>query len=161
MRNLRPASIVYSLSAGGVVFRRAGDAVEVALIGLKGGEVWTLPKGLVDGKEKVRRAALREVREETGLEARILGEIGESHYWYNIKNENQKCRKTVRFFLMEYIMGGVADHDEEVDDAAWFTLETASERLTYKGDRAIMEKASAMITRRLKKEKAASERKSD
>ncbi len=161
MRNLRPASIVYSLSAGGVVFRRAGDAVEVALIGLKGGEVWTLPKGLVDGKEKVRRAALREVREETGLDARILGEIGESHYWYNIKNENQKCRKTVRFFLMEYIMGGVSDHDEEVDDAAWFALETAHERLTYKGDRAIMEKASAMITRRLKKEKAASERKSD
>ncbi len=76
---MKPASIVYLLSAGGVVFRKAGDAVEVALIGLRGGEVWTLPKGLVDGKEKVRKTALREVREETGLEARILREIGESH----------------------------------------------------------------------------------
>ena len=161
MKSSRPASIVYLLSAGGVVFRKAGEAVEVALIGLKGGEVWTLPKGLVDGKENVRKTALREVREETGLEARILREIGESHYWYNIRSENQKCRKTVRFFLMEYIKGGVADHDEEVDDAQWFALETARGKLTYKGDRHIMEKASAIITRRLKKEKAASERKSD
>ncbi|MCK4910403.1 MAG: NUDIX hydrolase [Thermodesulfovibrionales bacterium] len=153
---MKPASIVHRFSAGGVVFRRGGAGIEVALISVRDGDVWTLPKGLVDGKEKTGKSALREVREETGIHARIIGEVGESHYWYNIRSENQKCRKTVKFYLMEFIRGDMADHDEEVDEAAWFPIESAGGELTYKGDRAILEKAKVMIEKRIAKLKAKS-----
>ncbi len=148
---MRPASIINLFSAGGVVFRRGEAGVEVVLISVRDGNVWTLPKGLVNGKEKIGKTALREVREETGIHARIVGEVGESHYWYNNRSENQKCRKRVKFYLMEYIMGNVEDHDHEVKEAAWFPLEAALSELTYKGDRAIFEKARLMIAKKTAK----------
>jgi len=138
------------------VFRRGEAGVEVVLISVRDGKVWTLPKGLISGKEKVRKTALREVREETGIHARIIAAVGESHYWYNNRGKNQKCRKQVRFYLMEYIMGDVGDHDHEVDEAAWFPLEAALDKLTYKGDRVIFEQARAMIEKRIGKEEKAS-----
>lgn len=153
---MRPASIVNLFSAGGVVFRRGEAGVEVALISVRNGKVWTFPKGLVNGKESVGKTALREVKEETGLHARIIGAVGESHYWYNNRALNQKCRKQVRFYLMEFIMGDLGDHDHEVDDVAWFPLEAALGELTYKGDRTILEKARAMIEKRIGKEEKAS-----
>ncbi len=139
------------------MFRSSEASAEVALIKAKGGKVWTLPKGLVDDKETPMKTALREVREETGLEASIISEIGESHYWYNIRGENEKCKKTVKFYLMEFVKGDMADHDDEVELADWVSLESASERLTYKGDKAIMNKAVEMIEKRLKKEAGESE----
>ncbi len=138
------------------MFRRGEAGVEVALILVRDGKAWTLPKGLVNGKESVGKTAMREVKEETGLQARIIEAVGETHYWYNNRAENQKCRKKVRFYLMEYIMGDVGDHDHEVDKAAWFPLETAGNELTYRGDKAILEKARAMIEKRIGKEEAKS-----
>ena len=60
------------ISSGGVVFRRIDDNIEIALIAVKGGTVWCLPKGLLEKGEGLARAAHREVREETGVDRKSV-----------------------------------------------------------------------------------------
>jgi 8-oxo-dGTP diphosphatase len=148
---VKPATLRFQVSSGGIIFRRRGGKVEIALIAVKGGNVWCLPKGIVDKGENPEETALREVREETGLTGRILGKIGSISYWYFIKEENAKCKKTVDFYLMEYEKGNTKDHDWEVDDASWVPIEEAVERASYKGDRRIIQKAKEMISEHVRK----------
>ncbi len=143
---MRPATIRTQVSSGGVIFRKtAGNAVEIALVAVKDGKIWSLPKGIVEKGEKTPDAAVREVREETGLSGRIVEKIGDISYWYYIKEDNAKCRKTVHFYLIEYVSGDTADHNWEVNDAEWFPLEEALSRVSYKGDREIVRKATEML----------------
>ena len=132
-------------SAGGVIYRRNESGLQIVLISVKNGHAWCLPKGVVDKGETTEETALREVREETGLAGRIIDSLGEINYWYYIKGENIKCRKTVHFYLMEYVSGDTAEHDLEVDEAGWFSLENALEKVSYKGDRTMIEKAMAKL----------------
>lgn len=141
----RPATIKNQVSSGGVIFRSRDGNVDVALVSVKGGTVWCLPKGIVEKGEKPEEAAVREVREETGLSGRALRRIGDITYWYYIKDDNTKCRKTVHFFLMEYLDGSTDDHNWEVDAAEWFPIDEAVDRLSYKGDREIVKKARDLI----------------
>ena len=142
---MRPASLIKQTSAGGVIYRRNESGLQIVLISVKNGQAWCLPKGVVDKGETTEETALREVREETGLAGRIIDTLGEINYWYYIKGENIKCRKTVHFYLMEYVSGDTAEHDLEVDEAGWFSLETALEKVSYKGDRTMIEKAIAKL----------------
>lgn len=143
---IKPASIRTQVSSGGVIFR-GGDKKEpeIALVAVKDGKTWTLPKGLVEKGEDESETAVREVREETGLSGRIIKRIGEISYWYYIKEDNAKCRKTVHFFLLEFMSGKISDHNWEVDDAQWFPIDEALNKLTYKGDREIVSKAKEML----------------
>jgi len=138
---MRPASLKKQTSAGGVIYRKNESGLQIVLISVRDGQVWCLPKGIVDKGETTEEAAVREVREETGLTGRIIDDLGEINYWYYIKGENIKCRKTVFFYLMEYLSGDTDDHDFEVDEAGWFSPEAALEKVSYKGDRAMVEKA--------------------
>ena len=138
---MRPASLQKQTSAGGVIFKKNDNTVQVILISVRNGQAWGLPKGIINKGETAEEAALREVSEETGLTGRIIDKLGDINYWYYIKEENIKCRKTVHFYLMEYVSGDTADHDIEVDEAVWFSLETALEKVSFKGDRAMVEKA--------------------
>lgn len=142
---MRPASLKKQTSAGGVVYRITQSGIQIVLISVRNGHAWCLPKGIVDKGETIEEAALREVREETGLTGRIIDVLGDINYWYFIKEENIKCRKKVYFFLMEYVSGDTADHDIEVDEAGWFTPEHAMKKVCYKGDRSILKKAIAKI----------------
>lgn len=142
---MRPASLIKQISAGGVIYRRDESGFQIVLISVKNGQAWCLPKGIVDKGETIEETAVREVREETGLTGRIIDTLGEINYWYYIKGENIKCRKTVHFYLMEYVSGDTAEHDFEVDEASWFSLETALEKVSYKGDRTMVEKAIAKL----------------
>jgi len=103
-------------SAGGVL-------LEDGKVNLKGEEVWTFPKGLVEPGESPERAALREVFEETGYEAEITRPLGQV--------------KTVDWFLMRPIRRA-KDPDREVEEVAWVPLEEAAERLRYKSDRELL-----------------------
>ena len=104
-----------------------------------GHKVLALPKGHVDPGETPAQAAQREVREEAGIEARLVSQLGEVRYWY--QRDGRKIPKLVTFFLFDYVSGDVADHDHEVEEARWIPLEQAMRRLTYKGEREMVGRA--------------------
>lgn len=142
---MRPAKIKIEVSSGGVIFRKRDDRIEVALVAVKDGKVWCLPKGLIEKGEDERQTAVREVMEETGLTGRIIDKIGDISYWYFIKEENVKCKKTVHFYLLEFISGDTKNHSWEVDRAGWFEIDEALGLLSYKGERDILNKAREML----------------
>ncbi len=142
---MKPASLKRQTSSGGVIYRKADDVVEVALVSVRGGRFWCLPKGIVDKGETPELTAVREVREESGLCGRIVEKLGDITYWYYIRGENSKCRKTVHFYLMEYEGGNTSQHDFEVDEAGWFPIDEALEKVSFRGDRTILEKAVAKL----------------
>jgi 8-oxo-dGTP pyrophosphatase MutT (NUDIX family) len=131
------------ISAGGLVVRGSGKDAEVALISVGSPPRWQLPKGLIDKGESPETAALREVREEAGAEAEIVSLIEKVEYWYQGTRGTERVRyhKFVYFFLMKYVSGDVADHDHEVNEAAWVPLEEAEERLAFKSEKSIARKA--------------------
>jgi len=143
------------ISAGGVIFRtpplsKGGDrGVEIALIAVKGGAVWCLPKGRVEEGENIARTAHREVKEETGLDGRIIKLIDNIHYFYSHREEGETKRffKIVYFFLMEYTGGDISGHDLEVDDCRWFPIDDAIKKVEYKDEMEILKKAKKMIGR--------------
>jgi 8-oxo-dGTP diphosphatase len=142
---MRPASLKRQTSSGGVIYRKAAEGVDVALVSVRGGRFWCLPKGLVDRGETPELTAVREVREEAGLSGKIVDKLGDITYWYYIRGENSKCRKTVHFYLMEYESGNTSQHDFEVDEAGWFPVEEALQKVSFRGDRTILEKALSKL----------------
>ncbi|OGW53502.1 MAG: hypothetical protein A2Y81_11420 [Nitrospirae bacterium RBG_13_43_8] len=146
---MRPVPIKRQVSAGGVIFRKNDSSVEIALIAVKGGHVWCLPKGIIDKGESPEMAAVREVSEETGLQGRIIEKLGEINYWYYIKEEEARCRKTVHFFLIEYESGDTSQHDFEVDLVSWFPIDDALKKANYKGEREIIEKAKEILENKI------------
>lgn len=133
--------IKHQVSAGGVIVREKGRTFEVALIGLRGGSVWGLPKGLVEAGEDPQATALREVREETGLVGRPLGKLGEIEYWFFDKEEGARIHKTVHFYLLAYVEGNPQDHDFEVEEVRWYPIEEALRLMAYKNEREMVGKA--------------------
>jgi 8-oxo-dGTP diphosphatase len=149
---MKPATIKTQVSSGGVIFRRAGDGTEIALVAVKDGKVWSLPKGVVEKGEEPAETAIREVREETGLSGRVIKKIGDISYWYYVKDNNTKCRKTVHFYLLEYVSGTTSDHNWEVDAAEWIRTGEALGMVSYKGDREIVRKAIEMLSETVKRD---------
>jgi 8-oxo-dGTP pyrophosphatase MutT (NUDIX family) len=133
-------------SAGGVIYRESQEGIEVAL-GLRmdptGEPIWCLPKGLIEPGEKAEVTALREVREETGLQGEIEKKLGEVQYWYHTR-ESRVFKKVV-FYLLRYREGDVAVHDHELAEVHWLPLAEAIARATFKSEREILEKAAAQL----------------
>ena len=131
-------------SAGGVVVR--GE--EVATIvptrrAADGSSVLALPKGHVDPGETPIEAAIREVREETGVVAEPVCELGESRYWY--RRDGRTVGKTVAFFLFSYVEGDTADHDDEVEEVRWLALQVAERELSHDAERKMVSLALAYL----------------
>lgn len=135
------------VSAGGVAYREKDGKIEVVIIQTASEKRWQLPKGLVDEGETIEVAALREVREEAGVEAEIIAPIETIDYWFTADWDGTRKRihKTVHFFLMRYTAGNLADHDDEVAEARWVTIEEALKMLVFKGEKTIVNKAAEMI----------------
>lgn len=139
---------IQQISSGGVIFRAGAAGIEIALIRktLKGGkQVWCLPKGWVEPGESLEEAAVREVREETGLDGEILRKIGETAYQFYSKEDRARIDKTVHFYLMNFRGGNTDDHDEEVEAAAWFPLEDAPAFMVYPTEKDIVRKARELL----------------
>jgi 8-oxo-dGTP pyrophosphatase MutT (NUDIX family) len=136
---------IRELSYGGVVVRgaQAGGAPEVVAIVPRGKRALALPKGGAETDEAPERTAAREVREETGVTARVRSELGDVTYWY--RRGGRRVHKTVRFFLFDYVEGSTDDHDHEVDEARWIPLEEARTALTYAGEREMVERAARQL----------------
>jgi 8-oxo-dGTP pyrophosphatase MutT (NUDIX family) len=140
-------------SAGGVVVDGAvgrGDPPRCLVIvptrrAADGSKVLALPKGHPDAGETPEQAALREVREEAGVETELAGPLGDVRYFY--QRRGRRIAKVVRFFLLEYRAGDPADHDHEVEEARWMDLDQAARELTYAGERQMVELAAERLGR--------------
>lgn len=133
------------VSAGGVLFRHADGGYEVAVIRLAGGKVTALPKGLVEPGENPEETALREVREETGMEGEMIAPLGYIRYYYYAREEDTRYFKLVHFYLLRYRGGSDKNHDWEVEGVEWMPIEEALRSLSYKGEREIMERAVEVL----------------
>lgn len=135
------------VSAGGVAFRWKGDRLEVVLISVGEQGRWQLPKGMIGEVEAIETAAIREVREETGLITEMVSPIDKVEYWFYSKSRGRGVRfhKVVHFYLLRCLSGDVSEHDDEVNEARWFEIEEAAKTLTFPNEQAIVQKAGAMI----------------
>ncbi|CAB4916225.1 unannotated protein [freshwater metagenome] len=136
-------------SAGGVVIRVVESGPECVVIipsrrAAGGRQVLALPKGHPDGDETAEQAALREVREETGVQAEVVEPLGTVGYWY--QREGRRIRKKVDFFLLRHLEGNPDEHrDHEIDQARWMGLDEAAGALTYPGDREMVRLAASKL----------------
>jgi 8-oxo-dGTP pyrophosphatase MutT (NUDIX family) len=134
------------VSSGGVVYRRSDDTIEVVLASRRtrrGQLAWGLAKGGIEAGESREQAAIREVREETGLTAEIEADLGDTKYMYVW--DEIRIRKTVHFFLMRHTGGDVDDRDDEMEEIRWFPLERALKRAAYRGEREVLARAAELL----------------
>ena len=130
-----------AFSAGGVVLRKGENGPEVLLCGRNSDGHWALPKGTPEAGETAEETALREVREETGVEVDIRADVGDIRYWFSRPKEGVRFYKTVRHFLMRQTGGDPSLHDHEFDDVRWFPAQEALKLLTYRNESRILRQA--------------------
>ncbi|WP_236790345.1 NUDIX hydrolase [Amycolatopsis sp. GM8] len=139
-RRGRKMTTVDETSAGGLVVD--ADRLRAVLIGRldrHGKLLWSLPKGHIEDGETLPETALREVKEETGISARVLSPLGTIDYWFVA--ERRRVHKTVHHFLLEAVGGELSDEDVEVTEVAWVPIVDLETRLAYTDERALVRKA--------------------
>ena len=139
-------------SAGGLVYRRRRGEVAVVLAARRHAEsgalVWTIPKGHLEPGESSAAAAVREVREETGLEAEVEQLLGDITYWFARRDAEGRPRrvwKRVRFFLMRSRGGRFGDRDREMDAVRWFSLDAAEQAAAFASERGLVRRARTLL----------------
>ena len=158
------------VSAGGVVYRQREGRLETVLCGHwitsnaahsrsgqgdGNGEAqtkavrWSLAKGTPDAGETMEETALREVREETGLEVEMQEPISSITYWFADRENAIRYHKTVHFYLMAPVGGAVSLHDPEFDVVRWFSMDEALNILIYPNETTVMRQANELINQRI------------
>jgi 8-oxo-dGTP pyrophosphatase MutT (NUDIX family) len=138
--------VVEETSAGGLVVDRRADSRQAALIARldrRGRLVWSLPKGHVEPGESAEDAAVREVREETGILGRVLAPLGTIDFTFLA--EDRRVHKTVHHFLLEATGGELSDSDVEVVKVAWVPLAQTGARLAYADERRLLDRAAGIL----------------
>ena len=135
-------------SAGGVVVRSGDHGLEVLLCGRNTDSFWALPKGTPEAGETLAQAALREVREETGVEVVVEDTVGDIRYWFSRPQEGVRYFKTVRHYLMRSVGGDTSLHDHEFDDVRWFHVQEALKLLTYRNEARMLRQAIELVRER-------------
>jgi 8-oxo-dGTP pyrophosphatase MutT (NUDIX family) len=143
MKDSRKSAWIQQHSAGGVVIRRVGECTQFLAIKPAHRDRWQLPKGTIDRGETSEQAALREVREEGGVDARILMPLGPIHFFYHMNG--RRYSKTVDFYLMAYEGGDPSNHDHEVQEARWLPL-TEGDRLAFPTERSLIGKTQHALS---------------
>lgn len=117
--------------------------VEIAILHRRSPRLWALPKGTPDSGETIEETALRETREETGLEVEIVAPLRSIRYFF--VRGSTRFHKTVHFFLMRAVGGRTEDHDAEFDEVRWAPVEEAQALLTHATERSVVEEALSII----------------
>jgi 8-oxo-dGTP pyrophosphatase MutT (NUDIX family) len=131
-----------AVSAGGLVLAEPRPDAPVALVAhrsVRGSLQWTLPKGAQEPGESVEQTAMREVREETGLEVELIGPLDTIDYWFVWAPEQTRYHKFVHYYLMRAVGGDFAEHDHEMEDAAWFEPGHARRRMAFPNERRLLD----------------------
>ena len=148
--------MIMQFSAGGIVFRQARNLNSKSQFSRKRVEIlvcqhsqhhgWVFPKGLIGDHikdEGKKETALREVKEETGILGKIIKPLNKIEYWFVLDGE--KIKKTVYYFIMEYVSGDTKDHDFEMENVEWLEKEKVEERLTYESDKKVWQEAEKYL----------------
>jgi len=142
----RPLRRVEETSAGGLILDALALDARAALIGRldrRNRLLWSLPKGHVEPGETIQQAAVREVREETGISGRIHAPLGVIDFWFVA--EGQRVHKTVHHFLLLAEGGELSDEDVEVSEVAWVPLAEVSRLLAYVDERRLVDSVPGLI----------------
>lgn len=141
----------FEFSAGGIIYKKEQDKIYILLCQHAQHHGWVFPKGLIgdhiDGESK-EATAVREVKEETGVEAQIIQPLPAMTYWYVW--EGEKIKKTVYYFLMEYTGGDITKHDTEMEAVEWLPADKVEDRLSYKADKKIWQQALLLVNPKYK-----------
>jgi ADP-ribose pyrophosphatase YjhB (NUDIX family) len=133
-------------SAGGIVIRFQ-DSIPQLVVGRrrreKDGQTWTLPKGTPIPGESLEETALREVREETGLVVRIVSPLDAIRYTF--VQRGTRIHKTVHYFMMEPMGGGLENHDHEFEEVRWVAFDEAPELLSFETERSLVGLAASRL----------------
>ncbi len=130
-------------SAGGVVHRTVDGETEILLVHRRAPVLWALPKGTPDSGETIEETALRETREETGIEVEIEAPLSAIRYFF--VRGTTRFHKTVHFFLMRPIGGAIELHDEEFDEVRWARVGEALALMNHATERSVVERAVALL----------------
>ena len=158
----RKMKVEEPVSAGGVVYRMVDGSLETVLCGRitsgsgtnsnglerlqeNDGIKWSLAKGTPDPGESLEETALREVREETGLDVEIKQPIKSIDYWFADRVGKVRYHKTVHFYLMVPTGGDPSLHDPEFDVVEWFPFNKALESLQYTNEADVLSCAKDLI----------------
>ena len=136
------------VSAGGVVYQMNAGRLETVLCGRSQPVRWSLAKGTPDPGETLEETALREVREETGLEVEIDGSLGSIDYWFADREKEVRYHKTVHFYLMIPVGGATDQHDPEFDVVQWFDAKQAVKTLAHANEANVLQRALDLIAER-------------
>jgi 8-oxo-dGTP pyrophosphatase MutT (NUDIX family) len=141
----------FEFSAGGIVFKPENIGISVLLCQHSLNHSWGFPKGRIGDvieKETQESTAVREVKEETGIDAKILQKLTPFQYWYVFEGEKRK--KKVSYFLMKHLGGDITVHDHEMENVEWLREEDVEKRLSYPGDRKVWKEAKEIIEKSIK-----------
>lgn len=134
----------HATSAGGLVYDDRADGRWVVVIAHRSATSvlqWTLPKGGLEPREDLQSAAVREVREETGLDAAIERKLGVVDYWFVWRADRVRYHKYVHYYLMVLQGGDFSRRDDEAEDIAWLPIDTALQRLTHPNEARLVRQA--------------------
>lgn len=128
-------AVKWEFSAGGVVYKKEDDGLKILLIRNK--DRYGFPKGNVERTEKKEDAAVREVKEETGIDAQIEEYLGNVEYWY--RSSVDTIHKFVYYYLMRYTGGEINPQKEEIEAAEWVPVENVMDMLSFDKDKKVFE----------------------
>lgn len=136
----------FEFSAGGIVFKKGESKIYILIAQHSQHKGWVFPKGLIGDHikgEKKEETALREVKEETGAEGKIVKSLEPITYWYVW--DGNKIKKTVYYFIMEYLGGDISKHDFEMENVEWIEAKKVLDKVTYKSDKESFKEALPII----------------
>ncbi len=138
----------FEFSAGGIVFRKEDSRLLILVSQHSQHHGWVFPKGFIgdtiEGESK-ESTAVREVKEETGIEAEIVEKLTPVTYWYVMDGEKRK--KTVYYYIMKHLGGNIDQRDHEMEAVEWLPVDKVMERLSYESDKKVYEEAFPLIER--------------